>query len=262
MLFNSYLYILGFLPVLGFWMVPLGLVVLAQEGPGPDQEAHTGNHQHHTGDGPDHVLRRGRVADQRLVRPVAGVRQVFLARPVGDVAGFGEPQAQVEPRLAPEGERPRRRLDLVAGEVRDDGIHLSADRTKTRRARVVTFAESPKLGDLLRAMIPDGAKPDAPVFPSLLWSWDAALRRMVERFGSPSCTAHTLRRTAGTYLTCAPGIFGGASAFMSAKRLGHGVDVAERHYVGHLTLPATAKTLEAALGVEDLCTAIVEEFKR
>ncbi len=159
--------------------------------------------------------------------------------------------------------RLRELANLVAGEVRDDGIHLSADRTKTRRARVVTFAESPILGDLLRAMIPEGAKPDAPVFPpALLWSWDAALRRMVERFGSPRFTAHTLRRTAGTYLTCAPSIYGGASAFMSAKRLGHGVDVAERHYVGHLTLPATAKTLEAALGVEDLCSAIVEEAKR
>ena len=32
------------------------------EGPGPDQEAHARDHQHHAGDGPDHVLGRGRLS--------------------------------------------------------------------------------------------------------------------------------------------------------------------------------------------------------
>jgi hypothetical protein len=60
-----------------------------------------------------------------------------------------------------------------------------------------------------------------------------------------------LRQTCGTYLTNAPGIFGAASAYRSAKQLGHSVAVAERHYVGLVRgIPRDARTLEGAMQVE------------
>lgn len=59
-------------------------------------------------------------------------------------------------------------------------------------------------------------------------------------------------------LTNAPGIYGAASAFRSAKRAGHSVVIAERHYVDVLRdLPATATTLEDAVGIRAIADAIV-----
>ena len=55
--------------------------------------------------------------------------------------------------------------------------------------------------------------------------------------------------TCGTYLTCAPAIYGAASAFMSAKRLGHSVTVAEKHYVGIVRVSPEARTIELAMQV-------------
>jgi hypothetical protein len=44
---------------------------------------------------------------------------------------------------------------------------------------------------------------------------------------------------------------GGSSAYNSAKRLGHGVEVAERHYLGQLKrIPKDARTLDAAMEIE------------
>lgn len=52
-------------------------------------------------------------------------------------------------------------------------------------------------------------------------------------------------------MACAPGIYGGASAYMAARRLGHSLVMAERHYLGVIPdLPSKARTLEAALNVE------------
>ena len=66
-----------------------------------------------------------------------------------------------------------------------------------------------------------------------------------------------LRRSCGSYLTCAPAIYGAASAFMSARRLGHGVAVAEKNYLGSVKdISPEAKTLEQAMGIE----AQVEEI--
>ena len=60
-------------------------------------------------------------------------------------------------------------------------------------------------------------------------------------------------------MTNSPAIYGAASAWASAKRLGHSVTVAERAYAGVLRdLPADARTLEAAAGIEDLAQAIVD----
>lgn len=75
-------------------------------------------------------------------------------------------------------------------------------------------------------------------------------RRCIERLGV-DWSFQRLRQTCGTYLTNAPGIYGGASAFKSARRLGHGVQVAERFYVGRVRVPHDAATLEDAMGIAD-----------
>jgi integrase len=149
--------------------------------------------------------------------------------------------------------------DLTWGEVQPDGLHLAAGRTKTRRARVVEFGVAPSLQKLLVALRgPREPSPDALVFGRVVQTWTVAVVRLVARYGAPTFTAHTLRRTCGTTLTNATGIYAGASAWHSAKRLGHSVEIAERLYVGHLRdLPADAKTIEAALGIEELAARIV-----
>lgn len=147
-----------------------------------------------------------------------------------------------------------REVDFAAGEIR-----LPAERVKTRTARAIPFSPTPTLGELLRAKAAKGASPDDLVFAPV-WHegvWKDHLARL-EKESGVAFGAHVLRRTAGTLLACAPGVFGGASAFLAAKRLGHSVQVAERHYAGALNgLPADARTLEAAAGVEDLAAAIV-----
>ena len=44
---------------------------------------------------------------------------------------------------------------------------------------------------------------------------------------------------------------------MSSRRLGHSVTIAERHYVGLVSIPSEAHTLEQAMGVENLAEQIV-----
>jgi integrase len=144
-------------------------------------------------------------------------------------------------------------VDLDAGEIR-----LPATRTKAKRARTVSFKEAPTLGLLFSKMRQEGVSARGRVFPDLNGAtWQAAQMRMVARHKAPQFTAHTLRRTCGTVLTCSAGIYGGASAFMSCKRLGHSVAIAEAHYAGHLTdLPPEARCIEDALGVRDIAEAI------
>ena len=87
----------------------------------------------------------------------------------------------------------------------------------------------------------------------------AAAKRLREEYGAPeSFTWQALRRAYGTFLTNAPGIFGAASAYRSAKQLGHSVQVAERHYLGLVRgIPREARTLEAAMQIEDLVANVV-----
>jgi integrase len=179
----------------------------------------------------------------------AGIRQ---RRPV---AGFVLALFLTGARFAEVAGLRWREVDFEAGEIR-----LPAERVKTRTARSIPFAPTPALGALLRALAAKGAAPDALVFDPL-WHhpvWRDHCARLQKEAGV-AFSPHTLRRTAGTVLACAPGVFGGASAFLAAKRLGHSVQVAERHYAGALNgLPADARTLEAAAGVEDLAQAIVD----
>ncbi len=139
-------------------------------------------------------------------------------------------------------------------------IVLTHEHTKTGQGRIIDLAPTPMLLDLLQAT---HAKSEG----AFCFGGGAALRRalaeaarkrLTKRFGAPRFTWHDLRRTCGTYLTCAPGIYGGASAYLSAKRLGHSVVVAETHYTGALTgIDPKATTLESAMGIDDLVATIV-----
>lgn len=138
-----------------------------------------------------------------------------------------------------------REVDLQAGEIR-----LPASRTKTSYARTITLAESPSAIELLRAL--RLRTPGDRVFPR----WTEGLAkdtrlRLVAEFGAPRFTWQMLRRTCAAVLTNAPAIYGGASAYRSAKRAGHSVAVAEKNYVDLLRdLPKDAATIEAATGIE------------
>ena len=49
---------------------------------------------------------------------------------------------------------------------------------------------------------------------------------------------------------------------MSARQLGHSVQVAERHYLGVIkNIPATATTLEAAMQIEDHMQRVIDAVK-
>lgn len=140
----------------------------------------------------------------------------------------------------------------VVGEIR-----LRAAQTKTHRARTIGLEVSPALRALLAAMkLHAGKGSEAlhvfggrdPYRPDLV---ESARERLVRTYGAPAFTWQVLRSTCATYLTNAPGIFGGATVFMSAKQLGHSVAVAERHYLGvHRGIPKDAHTLEAAMQIE------------
>jgi integrase len=129
-------------------------------------------------------------------------------------------------------------------------IHLTAA-TKTHRARTVGLEVSPGLRALLAAMkLRSGGK--GSVFNLTRGEAVAAEKRLRGEYGAPAgCGWQALRRTCGTYLTNAPGIFGAASAYRSAKQLGHSVAVAEKHYVDVARgIQKDARTLEAAMQID------------
>ena len=61
-----------------------------------------------------------------------------------------------------------------------------------------------------------------------------------------------LRRTCAAVLTNAGGIYAGASAYRSAKRAGHSVTIAEKHYVDYA----------GKLGTEEIARLLEERAKR
>jgi integrase len=150
-------------------------------------------------------------------------------------------------------------LDALDHDGRKVGeIRLKAEATKTKRARTIGLEVSPALLAMLAAMKlkqrPSEEKPyvfggKAAYTVDLV---EAARARMIDEYGAPKFDWQMLRSTCSTYLTNAQGIFGSATVFMSAKQLGHSVAVAERHYLGvHRGIPREARTLEAAMQVED-----------
>ncbi len=146
-------------------------------------------------------------------------------------------------------------VDLDAG-----AIFLEAERVKTGAARKIPLDVTPALASLLKKMKLRAGESE------YVFRGDHAMtvregQRLIARlkkYGAPeSFTWQTARRTCGCFAVCAPGVYGGASAFMAARRLGHSVLVAERYYLGTISdIPAEAKTLEDAMGAADLAASI------
>lgn len=128
-------------------------------------------------------------------------------------------------------------------------IHLTSA-TKTKLARTIGLEVSPALLEILTALHTDGAS--GSVWGITEGEANAGMRRLIAEFGAPAGAGwQALRRTCGTYLTNSPGIFGAASAYRSARQLGHSVEIAERHYVGLVRgIQREARNLEAAMGIE------------
>ncbi len=128
-------------------------------------------------------------------------------------------------------------------------------RTKTKRPRTVGLEVAPSLRTLLAGMRPE--KASGSVFGLTKGEARAAMRRL-GRYGAPEWTWQVLRSTCATYLTNSPGIFGSASAYASAKQLGHSVQVAEAHYAGLVRgIPRDATTLEAAMQIGEELDLVV-----
>jgi integrase len=153
-----------------------------------------------------------------------------------------------------------KQVDLEALDNDGDAIgeiHVTAA-SKTKRARTVGLEVSPALRKLLAAMhLKSGGK--GSVFGLTAGTATAAAKRLGKEFGAPERSGwQALRRTCGTYLTNAPGIFGAASAYRSAKQLGHSVTVAEKHYVDVARgIPRDARTLEAAMRIEEVMARVI-----
>lgn len=135
-------------------------------------------------------------------------------------------------------------------------IRLKAEITKTKRARTIGLEVSPALRGLLAEMRLRAADDEPYLFggaaPYTIDIVEAARSRLLKEFGAPPFDWQALRSTCATYLTNAPGVFGAATVFLSARQLGHSVTVAERHYLGvHRGIARDAHTLEAAMQVED-----------
>lgn len=144
-------------------------------------------------------------------------------------------------------------VDLGAGEIR-----LPATRTKTKSARTIGLDVCPSLWAMFNAMRLQAGDTEAAPFvfggkSELSRDLAETARARLRKFGAPKAwTWHDLRRTCGTFLTCAPSIYGAASVFLSAKRLGHSVQIAEKLYLGSVKIDPRACTLEQAMGLEPL----------
>jgi integrase len=139
----------------------------------------------------------------------------------------------------------------VVGEIR-----LRAANTKTHQARTIGLEVSPALRALLATMkLRAGSDSNMHhvfggerAFTADLV--ESSRARLIEEFRAPKFDWQMLRSTCATYLTNAPGIFGAATVFLSARQLGHSVAVAERHYLGvHRGISKDAHTLEAAMHI-------------
>lgn len=133
-------------------------------------------------------------------------------------------------------------------------VRISASASKTHADRDIDLSVSPGLRTLLAAMkLRAGEDPYVFGGAAPMPEHDArnCYRRMISEFGAPPFTLQRLRQTCGSYLTCAPSIFGAAAAFLSSKQLGHSVVIAERHYVGVIRwISPDARTLDAAMQIE------------
>lgn len=138
----------------------------------------------------------------------------------------------------------------------------------TKRTGLIGLEISPGLRRLLAAMkLQSGGR--GKVFRLTESEGKAALKRLTTKkdddgktltYGAPpGSTWQTFRKTCGCYLTNAPGIFGSASAYRSARQLGHSVQIAERYYVNVVRgIPKGARTVEAAMQITKQLERVIE----
>ena len=184
------------------------------------------------------------------------------------VPGEGRPERTKYKQVAPfvafgllSGMRPGECLDLDWRHVDLDALDHHGNKcgvievtaaSKTGLPRGVWLDVSPACRRLLAAQkLATGGKGN--VWGLTEGEAAAARKRLVSEYGAPSKFDYQcLRRTCGTYLTCAPAIYGAASAAMSARQLGHSVEVAERHYVGVIRgIPRDVHDLENAMQITE-----------
>lgn len=132
-------------------------------------------------------------------------------------------------------------------------IHLTSA-TKNKKARTVDLAVCPSLSrELLRS------KTRSDYVLGAHWHRSGVPKRMLARlrddYDAPACTWKDLRSTCASYLVNAPGIWGAASAYRTARQLGHSVEVSERHYMGLVNVPRKAATLEEAMSIRTFSVA-------
>lgn len=145
--------------------------------------------------------------------------------------------------------------------------------SKKRTERDVNLQVSPYLITLFERMLK--GRPIDPVFPYTHKQMERARHRLISEYGAPPFlwsvrnskpgerSVPTLRSTCGSFLVCAPSIYGGSSLFMAASRLGHTTEVAERNYVGAIhDIPNDATTLEAAMGIADMLEPSGRKLRR
>ena len=136
-----------------------------------------------------------------------------------------------------------------AGEILIDST------SKTHSELAILLEVSPALRALLAALRAEAVGADL-VFgnpaPRSKHELEGARIRLTKHHAAPTFTWQSLRATCATFLACSGGIFGSASIWHAAQQLGHGVEVAQKHYARRVTIPLDARTLEAALGIEDL----------
>jgi integrase len=155
-------------------------------------------------------------------------------------------------------------LEALDNEGRTVGEIYVTAASKTHRARTIGLEVSPALRKLLAALHLKAEDKKGSVFRLTRDAANTALRRLSGEYGAPAGAGwQALRRSAGTYLTNAPGIFGAASAYRSAKQLGHSVAVAERHYLGLVRgIPRDARTLEGAMQIEAEVQRVIDSVPR
>jgi integrase len=130
-------------------------------------------------------------------------------------------------------------VDLNAGR-----LVITAANAKTHQERIVDLATySPTVVELLTAL----PKREGRVFAEQNAETAKATAQRLVQLGAPPATGwQMLRRTCCTYASNLPSM----GPWVSAKRAGHSVVVAESRYAGLLKLPPDVATLEAAMGLD------------
>lgn len=126
--------------------------------------------------------------------------------------------------------------------------------TKTKRSREVDLSVTPGARAILESLPRDSERvcPWLRGAHSSAWRYVRPLRKAL-----PGWTWQHLRETCASYQACAPGVWGSAAPFRTARQLGHSIAVCERHYLGTVRgIDPGASTIEGAMGVADLVEVV------